>query len=112
MSLARKILAVVFPPFAVVDKGCGTYLVAFALTCLGWIPGIIYAFVVLRKEQRKQGGSSHQVGKLQNKQSSSISQRMASNNRNDNTGTQQQSPFDRPRRMSNNNNQNGGWQGW
>ena len=64
------ILAVVFPPFAVVDKGCGTYLVAFILTCLGWIPGIIYAFAVLKLEQRKlDGKSSHKVSKLQGKNS-------------------------------------------
>ncbi|MBO4722579.1 MAG: YqaE/Pmp3 family membrane protein [Muribaculaceae bacterium] len=111
MSLTRKILAVVFPPFAVVDKGCGTYLVAFVLTCLGWIPGVIYAFVVLKREQRMQGDNSHQVSKMQNSRSSNTSQHSAGNRSNLGNGTSQQSPFDRPRRMSNN-NQSGGWQGW
>jgi uncharacterized membrane protein YqaE (UPF0057 family) len=105
LSWKRKILAVVFPPFAVVDKGCGIYLSAFILTCLGWIPGVIYAFAYFKWEQRKQGDNSHQVSKLQNNRS-------ASKSNNASYGTSQQSsPFDRPRRMYNN-NQSGGWQGW
>ena len=98
--MTRKILAVVFPPFAVVDKGCGTYLVAFVLTCLGWIPGVIYAFVILKREQHKQGDKSSRVSKLQNNTSKSKSGDYSA----------QPSPFDRPRRMPNN-NQTGGWQG-
>ena len=100
------ILAVVFPPFAVIDKGCGTYLIAFFLTCLGWIPGVVYAFVVLKLEQRNQDNKGHQVSKLQGKATAS-----SSANAKNRGASSLQSPFDRKRRMSNN-NQSGGWQGW
>jgi uncharacterized membrane protein YqaE (UPF0057 family) len=51
MSLLRVILAIIFPPLAVVDKGCGSFLIVFILTCLGWIPGVIAALIILNKEQ-------------------------------------------------------------
>ena len=103
MSWKRKILAVVFPPFAVVDKGCGTYLIAFILTCLGWVPGVIYAFAYFWWEKRHPSKEG-QVSKMQSK---------ASTKGNTSGGTPQQSPFNRPRRMpSNNNNQSSGWQRW
>lgn len=108
------ILAVVFPPFAVVDKGCGTYLVAFILTCLGWIPGIIYAFAVLKLEQRKlDGKSSHKVSKLQGKNSRP---KTSHNSSNATPNAAPQSPFERKRRMSNreqsSNDTTKKWQGW
>jgi uncharacterized membrane protein YqaE (UPF0057 family) len=104
LSWKRKILAVVFPPFAVVDKGCGTYLIAFILTCLGWLPGIIYAFVVLKLEQRNKNNSTgNHASKMQSRTTAKS---------NASSGTSQQSPFNRPRRMSSNNNQSSGWQGW
>ena len=43
MSLGRAILCIVFPPLAVLDRGCGTVLVVLALTIAGWIPGAIAA---------------------------------------------------------------------
>ena len=49
MSLLRVILAVIFPPLAVVDKGCGSFLIIFLLTCMGWIPGVIGALIILNK---------------------------------------------------------------
>ncbi len=49
MSLIRAILAVLFPPLAVVDKGCGSFLIVFLLTTCGWIPGIIAAIVICNK---------------------------------------------------------------
>ena len=51
MSLIRVLLAVIFPPFAVVDKGCGSFLIVFILTCLGWIPGTIGALIILNKNE-------------------------------------------------------------
>lgn len=39
-------LCLVFPPLAVVDKGCGSFLIVTALTFAGWIPGVIAALVV------------------------------------------------------------------
>ena len=50
MSLIRVLLAIIFPPLAVVDKGCGSFLIVFILTCLGWIPGVIGALIILNKE--------------------------------------------------------------
>ena len=51
MSLFRVLFAVLFPPLAVVDKGCGSFLIVFILTCLGWIPGIIGALIILNKNE-------------------------------------------------------------
>lgn len=52
MSLIRVILAILFPPLAVCDKGCGSFLIVFLLTCAGWIPGVIGALVILNKTER------------------------------------------------------------
>ena len=49
MSCLRVILAVIFPPLAVVDKGCGSFIIVLILTCLGWVPGVIGALVILNK---------------------------------------------------------------
>jgi uncharacterized membrane protein YqaE (UPF0057 family) len=45
MGCGRVLLAILLPPLAVLDKGCGPVLVVTLLTILGWIPGIIGAFV-------------------------------------------------------------------
>jgi len=47
MSLLRVILAIIFPPLAVIDYGCGSILIVLLLTCLGWIPGVIAALVIV-----------------------------------------------------------------
>ncbi|MBO7724392.1 MAG: YqaE/Pmp3 family membrane protein [Paludibacteraceae bacterium] len=49
MSLLRVLLAIIFPPLAVVDKGCGSLLIVFLLTLCGWVPGVIAALVILNK---------------------------------------------------------------
>jgi uncharacterized membrane protein YqaE (UPF0057 family) len=49
MSLFRVILAIFFPPLAVIDKGCGSILIVFLLTLCAWVPGIIGALVILNK---------------------------------------------------------------
>lgn len=49
MSLFRVILSIIFPPLAVLDQGCGSVLIVFILTMLGWIPGVIAALVILNK---------------------------------------------------------------
>lgn len=43
--LIRLIVAIILPPLAVIDKGCGAVVVVGLLTLLGWIPGIIGAIV-------------------------------------------------------------------
>lgn len=49
MSCLRVILAVIFPPLAVIDQGCGSFIITFILTLAGWIPGVIAALVILNK---------------------------------------------------------------
>lgn len=50
MSLIRALLAIFFPPLAVVDKGCGSFLIIFILTICGWIPGVIGALIILHND--------------------------------------------------------------
>ncbi|MDT0643637.1 YqaE/Pmp3 family membrane protein [Zunongwangia sp. F363] len=52
MSVWRVILSVLFPPLAVVDKGCGSIIIVFILTLLGWIPGVIAALIILNNPNR------------------------------------------------------------
>ena len=49
MSCIRVLLAVLFPPLAVIDRGCGSMVIVSLLTCAGWIPGVIAALVILNK---------------------------------------------------------------
>jgi uncharacterized membrane protein YqaE (UPF0057 family) len=50
MSLLRAILCIIFPPLAVIDKGCGSIIIVTLLTIAGWIPGVIGAiFINTRK---------------------------------------------------------------
>ena len=50
MSLIRVLLAIFFPPLAVIDRGCGSVLIVFLLTLCGWVPGVIGALVILNKQ--------------------------------------------------------------
>jgi uncharacterized membrane protein YqaE (UPF0057 family) len=49
MSLWRVILAIILPPLAVFDKGCGSILIVLILTIIGWVPGVIAALIILNK---------------------------------------------------------------
>lgn len=49
MSLFRVLLAIIFPPLAVLDKGCGSILIVTLLTLCAWVPGVIGALVILNK---------------------------------------------------------------
>ena len=51
MSILRVLLAIFFPPMAVIDKGCGSFLIVFILTACGWVPGVIGALVILNKKE-------------------------------------------------------------
>ena len=51
MSLFRVLLSIIFPPLAVLDKGCGSVRIVFLLTLCGWIPGVIAALVILNKQE-------------------------------------------------------------
>jgi uncharacterized membrane protein YqaE (UPF0057 family) len=46
MGCFRALLCLLFPPLAVLDRGCGAVLLVFILTLLGWIPGVIAALMV------------------------------------------------------------------
>ena len=60
MTILRVVLAIIFPPLAVVDKGCGSFMIVFVLTLLGWVPGVIAALVILNKNDGKQNSSYYQ----------------------------------------------------
>ena len=49
MGCFRVFLAIIFPPLAVIDQGCGSVVVVLILTLLGWIPGILAALIILNK---------------------------------------------------------------
>jgi len=45
MSIWRALVCIVFPPLAVLDRGCGAILLTLLLTIIGWIPGVIAAIL-------------------------------------------------------------------
>lgn len=47
MSIWRVLLAIIFPPLSILDKGCGSIVIVFLLTLAGWIPGVIAALIIL-----------------------------------------------------------------
>ncbi|MBS4060192.1 MAG: YqaE/Pmp3 family membrane protein [Bacteroidetes bacterium] len=51
MSLWRVLLCIIFPPLAVVDKGCGSVLIVLLLTIAGWIPGVLAALIINNKSR-------------------------------------------------------------
>ncbi|MBP9096208.1 MAG: YqaE/Pmp3 family membrane protein [Ignavibacteria bacterium] len=51
MSLWRVILAIILPPLAVFDKGCGSIVIVLLLTIAGWVPGVIAALIILNKNE-------------------------------------------------------------
>jgi len=46
------ILSIFFPPLAVIDQGCGSFIIVFLLTLCGWVPGVIAALVILNNTDR------------------------------------------------------------
>lgn len=46
MSCGRALVCILFPPLAVIDRGCGTVLIVLALTIAGWVPGAIAALLL------------------------------------------------------------------
>lgn len=48
MSILTIILNILLPPLAVFLKHgiSGTFLISILLTLIGWIPGVIHAFIV------------------------------------------------------------------
>ncbi len=52
MSIWRVLLSILFPPLAVIDKGCGSVVIVLILTICGWVPGVIAALVILNNPER------------------------------------------------------------
>ena len=50
MGCLRALLCILFPPLAVLDKGCGSVLLVLALTICGWVPGGIGAILICYKQ--------------------------------------------------------------
>ena len=46
MSCLRVLVCLIFPPLAVIDKGCGSILLVTILTLIGWVPGVIAALII------------------------------------------------------------------
>jgi uncharacterized membrane protein YqaE (UPF0057 family) len=49
MGFFRVLICILFPPLAVIDKGCGSILIVLLLTLAGWVPGVIGALVICSK---------------------------------------------------------------
>ena len=52
MSLWSVLLAIIFPPLAVIGRGCGSVLIVFILTVCGWVPGVIAALIILNNPKK------------------------------------------------------------
>ena len=50
MSLLRTIVCILLPPLAVIDKGCGAFLLTTVLWLCGWIPGVIAAILFCTRD--------------------------------------------------------------
>ena len=50
MNCLQVLLAIIFPPLAVIDRGCGSVMIVFLLTLCGWIPGVLAALIILNKK--------------------------------------------------------------
>ena len=51
MSIGRVFVCVLFPPLAVLDRGCGAITLTTILTLVGWVPGVIAAILFNRPER-------------------------------------------------------------
>jgi len=52
MGCMRVLLAILLPPLAVFDKGCGSIVIVFILTLCGWVPGVIAALIILNNPEK------------------------------------------------------------
>lgn len=46
MSCLRILVCLILPPLAVIDKGCGAFILVTLLTIIGWVPGVIAALII------------------------------------------------------------------
>ena len=52
MSFWRVLLSILCPPLAVIGKGCGSIIIVFILTLIGWVPGVLAALIILNNPNR------------------------------------------------------------
>jgi uncharacterized membrane protein YqaE (UPF0057 family) len=50
MGCGKVLLAIIFPPLAVLNKGCGSIVIVTILTCFGWVPGVLAALIINNKD--------------------------------------------------------------
>jgi uncharacterized membrane protein YqaE (UPF0057 family) len=53
MGFFRALICIVFPPLAVLDKGCGSILLTTLLTIAGWVPGVIAALIINTRSKKE-----------------------------------------------------------
>jgi len=46
MDWGRIIVAILLPPLAVIDKGCGAIVIVTILWLFGWLPGVVAALII------------------------------------------------------------------
>jgi len=46
MGILRAILCIILPPLAVIDRGCGSFILICLLTICGWVPGVLGALII------------------------------------------------------------------
>lgn len=49
MSCLRVLVCILCPPLAVIDKGCGPFLLTLLLYACGWVPGVIAAIIFCKE---------------------------------------------------------------
>lgn len=49
MTCLQVLLCIIYPPLAVLDRGCGSVCIVSLLTIAGWVPGTIAALIILNK---------------------------------------------------------------
>ena len=47
MSCLQVLLCIIFPPLAVLDRGCGSVIIVTLLWLCGWVPGTLAALIIL-----------------------------------------------------------------
>lgn len=58
----KVVLALIFPPLGVLDKGCGTTIVVALLTFPLWIPGFLAALFIIFSDKPRQQNRFVEIG--------------------------------------------------
>ena len=56
MGIIRVLVCLFLPPLAVLDKGCGSFLLVLLLSLAGWVPGVLAALFICGQSP---GGGSY-----------------------------------------------------